>query len=196
MKKFLSGLLVGIILATMTTAFAASKITAYFNPDVKIRVDGVLLETEIVTVAEKQKNYTSVRDVAEALGATVEWNQETKTINITSKESEVDTVGIDTPKSTNTTIEYNPETGLPVGAEWVDFKDCKAISYNDKIYLSETDLAIKFNILYENNRDYRYITYKHGEDKIEVDFYNRENYIDSGKGIYLNKDLFAEFIGE
>ncbi len=194
MKKFVFGLIAGFILATMTTAFAMTQLSAYINPDIKININGESLKTEVVSVTETQKNYASVRDIAEALGATVTWNQKTKTIDIVSnknKESEVDIVNTTTPKTTNT-IEYDPEAGLPVGAEWVDFKGCKAIKYNNKIYLSESDLKTKFDLVYRNDN----FVYTPTEQVIDGDFFGTGKSLLVGYTVYFATDLFGEFIGE
>lgn len=195
MKKFISGLVLGFILATMTTVFAVSQITAYFNPDIKININGTPLKTEIVSVDETQKNYVSVRDVAEALGATVTWDQKTKTIDITSKESEVDTVSTVTEKVTNTT-EYNSETGLPTGAEWVDFNGCKAIKYNNNIYILDIDLTERLGFYFKDYNNKTILTYsKDGRDVI-IDISNKNNYLKVNSRFYLNYQLFDEILGE
>lgn len=194
MKKFVCGLLTGFILATMTAVFAASQINAYINTDIKINVDGEQLKTEIVSVTETQKNYASVRDIAESLGATVTWNQSTKTIDIVSNkstESEVDTVNTTAQKTTNTTIEYDPETGLPVGAEWVDFKGCKAIKYDGHIYITENDLKVKYKLVYHGNNIY--INHETGET-ITGDFIGPGKSLLVDNVVYVNIDLFN--IGE
>jgi len=100
MRKFLSGLLICVLIATSLTAFAASKIkSAYFNDNVKLQVDGKIIDTEILTAFQEGqvngKNYVSARDLAEALGAKVSWKQETQTIDVISanktKTEEADT---------------------------------------------------------------------------------------------------------
>jgi len=99
MKKFVSGLLAGIIIATSLVVMAATGIKeAYFNNAVKLIVDGKEIKTEIVTVTPEGqingKNYVSVRDLAEALGATVTWDGAKKEIQISTRtNTEVDYSG-------------------------------------------------------------------------------------------------------
>jgi len=99
MKKFVSGLLTGIIIASAFTAMAATGIKeAYFNDVIKLVVDGKVIDTEIVTVTSEGqvngKNYVSARDLAEALGATVTWDGAKKEIQISTRtNTEVDYSG-------------------------------------------------------------------------------------------------------
>lgn len=90
MKKFISGLLIGLLLATSITAFAASTIkTAYFSDTTKLTVDGKSINTEILYAIKSGQangsNYVGARALAEALGATVDWKD--NTIIVTSKGS-------------------------------------------------------------------------------------------------------------
>lgn len=89
MKKYFSGLLTGIILMIATAGFSASQIkSAYYNPDIKVRVNGTLVDSIPITVIDEGqqwgKNFTGVRDIAEALGATVSFDPGTKVITVSS----------------------------------------------------------------------------------------------------------------
>lgn len=194
MKKFISGLVLGFILATMTTVFAVSQITAYFNPDIKININGTPLKTQVVSVDETQKNYVSVRDVAEALGATVTWDQKTKTIDITSKESEVDTVSNATAP---TQIKYDETTGLPIGAKYIDYKDCKAVKYNNNIYISLIDLDEKYNIKSKYTLpDQKCFVLEKDNVLIKINYTSTENVIAGAGNVYFNINLFSQYIGD
>lgn len=197
MKKFVFGLIAGFILATMTTAFAMTQITAYFNPDIKININGTPLESEIVSVNETQKNYAPIRDIAEALGAYVEWNQATKTINITSKqdkESEVDTVNNTTSPAN---IKYDETTGLPIGAKYTDYKDCKALEYNNNIYISLKDLDEKYNIKSKYTLpDQKCFVFEKDNELIKIDYTSTENVISGAGNVYFNINLFLQYIGD
>ena len=88
MKKFISGLIFGIIIASLVTTFAADTIkSAVFNDIIKLKVDRKLVDTELITVVlqgeTNGKNYVSVRALAEAMGGTVTWNGSTNTIEVT-----------------------------------------------------------------------------------------------------------------
>jgi len=88
MKKLLSGILIGMIIATAFGVFAATLGNAYFNSQVKLMVNGKAVTTDILsaTIAGETngKNYVSARDLAEALGATVTWDGATKTVKVAS----------------------------------------------------------------------------------------------------------------
>jgi len=92
MKKFISGILVGIILMLTLTTFAAGAVKeAWFNKEIKLEVDGKTVNTDIVTFvlggAVNGTNYVSARALAEALGAKVEWDGKNKKISVTSKDN-------------------------------------------------------------------------------------------------------------
>lgn len=101
MKKFISGLIIGILLTSST--FAATLIKeAYYNSDIKIRVNGQYVQTTPITVIDEGqtngRNFTSVRDIAEAMGGTVYWNGDTGTIDIVSQAVESKYVEPEKPK--------------------------------------------------------------------------------------------------
>jgi hypothetical protein len=92
MKKiFFSGLIVGIIIATIGTAFAAIGIKdAYFNTDIKVNYNGIPVDIEKITVIKdgevNGKTFGSIADTAVALGKTVSWDGPNNTININDTE--------------------------------------------------------------------------------------------------------------
>lgn len=89
MKKFISGLLIGILITSTAGTFAASKIkSAVFAPDIKIEVNGKQIAAEPISVTLEGQtngsNYVGAKALAEALGATVTWDGPTKRIIVTS----------------------------------------------------------------------------------------------------------------
>lgn len=87
MKKFVCGLLVGIILTMGVTVSAVPEIkSAVFSPDIKLVVNGKTLDTQIVSVVKtgevNMTNYVPARALSEALGATVTWDGANRTINV------------------------------------------------------------------------------------------------------------------
>jgi len=92
MRKFISGLLIGIIISTVSIGFSASSIKqAYYNSDIKIRINGKYINTTPITVIDEGqqygKNFTAVRDIAENMGGTVYFDPRIKTIDIISEQS-------------------------------------------------------------------------------------------------------------
>ena len=67
------------------------KVFAYFCDDYKIEIDGSELKlmdgTRILNYGDR--TYVSVRDIAEAMGGTVKWNEENKIIEIRKPKAEV-----------------------------------------------------------------------------------------------------------
>jgi len=163
MKKFVTGLLAGIIIASSFAVMAATGIKeAYFNDVIKLVVDGKIIDTEIVTVTPEGqvngKNYVSARDLAEALGATVEWDGASKRIIITSQADKelhkvtrvidgdtfeieggqkVRMIGIDTPESVHPDAEKNTEFGEKASAYTKKLLEGKKVKLAKDV--SETD---------------------------------------------------------
>lgn len=104
MKKFICGLLVGIILTMGVTTYAVPEIkSALFSPDIKLVVDGKQLDTQIVSVVKtgevNMTNYVSARALAESLGATVEWDGAERAINVSTETAAVSSASA--PTSSN-----------------------------------------------------------------------------------------------
>lgn len=77
MKKFLSGLIVGLILATTTFAFAQTG-------QVKLKVNGKYIEfPEAPPQLINNRTMVPARPLAEALGARVDWDATNNTVEIT-----------------------------------------------------------------------------------------------------------------
>lgn len=85
MKKFLSGVLVGALLTISGTALAANveKIEAYFRPDFQVSVNGQAQELKNAPVTVNGSMYLPLREVGTILGYNVEWNEQTKTAELT-----------------------------------------------------------------------------------------------------------------
>jgi hypothetical protein len=132
LKKFICGLLVGIILTMGVTVSAVPEIkSAVFSPDIKLIVNGEAIDTPVVSVVTVENpgymtNYVPARAVAEELGATVTWDGKTRTISIdkvketteeTARETASSTQSISVPQS-NADIPFPiykvDETGLNV----------------------------------------------------------------------------------
>ncbi|MCX8129783.1 MAG: serine protease [Clostridia bacterium] len=84
MKKYLSGLLTGIIISLSITGFAAVKLTAQYS-EARVKLDGNYLGGKVVSVndGKTSKNYVSIDAIVKALNASYKWNGATKTIELT-----------------------------------------------------------------------------------------------------------------
>jgi S1-C subfamily serine protease len=87
--------ILGMAIMLPTAGYAANKITAQYN-DVKVTVDGEQVKTKVVGVVEQGqqdgRNFTSAADVAKAMGGTVAWNGVTKTVEIKTPRTDLETV--------------------------------------------------------------------------------------------------------
>jgi len=163
MKKFLCGVLIGIIVMISITALGANIIhNSYFNNEIKIEVDGKQVDTDIVTVElqgeQYGKNYVAARDLAEAMGGNVKWDGNNKKIIVATGQpttshkvvrivdgdtfeikggQKVRMIGIDTPESVHPDAEKNTEFGKLAS----EFTKSKIEGKNIKLVkdVSETD---------------------------------------------------------
>lgn len=78
MKRFLGGLVVGIVLASSALAWAA-------NSGIRIIVDGQELVPDVPPVMVDGRVMVPLRAVADALGADVEWNSASQVVSISSR---------------------------------------------------------------------------------------------------------------
>jgi hypothetical protein len=132
----------------------------------------------------------------EKAGLNVTWNtmlnQEEITSNPTSEQ--IKNVEVNT-MSANTTIEYDPITGLPVGAELV-MRDkngisYKTIEYNNKTYISESGLKI-YGFVYVSGGTFRNRT---TGETVSINSF-KENALSVDGTMYFDIRLFANKIGE
>ena len=77
MRKFIAGLLVGLLLATAGAGFAA-------NDVIRLFVNGQEIVPDVPPVIIDGRVMVPARFIAEPLGATVEWDEIANTITITS----------------------------------------------------------------------------------------------------------------
>lgn len=111
MKKFVMGLLIGIMLTLGVTTYAVPEIQSAIFSDIKLIVNGEQVDSEIVSVVTTDNpnymtNYVPARALSEALGAEVEWDGKNKVINVSTKTSDNNIsqeLNIQPPKETNTT---------------------------------------------------------------------------------------------
>lgn len=90
-KQAAIGFILGATIASISTAFAADTLkSAYFNNLIKVEVNGKQISSTPVTIetigSQYARTYVPVRDVVEAMGGKVRWEDNTKTVIITSKE--------------------------------------------------------------------------------------------------------------
>ena len=106
MKKFIT-LLVAAIISMSVSAMAAD--------DIKVYVNGEQVEFDVKPVIENERTLVPMRAIFEALGAEVDWNQETETVSATR--------GSDTVRITinsNQLFKNNKAVELDVPAKIID----------------------------------------------------------------------------
>jgi hypothetical protein len=146
-KQFIAGFVTCAILlsAIFITGFAEG-ITVLPNP-YPVTINGVEITVEAYNI--NGFTFLKLADVGKAIpNTTIKFNEIDKRIEINSAGSVNPTSEQTTSTeevsllSTATAIEYDTTTGLPVGAEIIEYKRWKnAVRYNDNIYLSNSTLA-------------------------------------------------------
>ena len=87
MKKFVLGLLIGIMLTMGVTTYAVPEIKEAVFSDIRLMVNGETLDTEVVSVTKTDSpnymtNYIPARALAESLGGTVTWDSKERVISV------------------------------------------------------------------------------------------------------------------
>lgn len=149
MKRFIAGLIVGVMLSVLPLSAAIEEYICY-KADYKLIIQGQeFVNEELPLLNYKGYTYGPLRPMLEAAGLEVNWNAELgqaeaniPTPDITN-ESEVESVS-------TSAMEYDPVTGLPIGAEYIETEEnnikFKLVSYNDDIFVSSKDLEHIYNI--------------------------------------------------
>lgn len=144
------GMILGIILTMSVQVFAAptiEKIQAYINRDMTFTFNGkaVVLDPEYQVLVYNDRSYVPVKFVAENLGATVDWNNDTKVISITPTRAAI------TPDPVAPGISQKPADSkeykkLPQYKENVDYKMTVTM-------FSRDEYGYKLNMTLENKSD-------------------------------------------
>jgi hypothetical protein len=139
MKKFISGTILGIALATTITAIAATSLQATLAT-YPILINGTAFESENPPVVIDGRTYLPLRAIGEALGVGVEWNAELSQVEI---EKAVAAPAPAAPAATEAPAEKDEQ---PVTIDQVSF-DINVLPPNslDTIYIETA---------FTNNTDY------------------------------------------
>jgi hypothetical protein len=155
-KQTIVAFLLGAVLFSAIPVKAAIEEFILYKADYKLVINGVEFNDPDVPLMN-YKGYTvgSVRKILEAAGIPITWNAKLGQAEVTSNPTSVkfNIEEENTVTATTTiTIECDPVTGLPVGAEYKDSekdgREYKTISYNDKTYISDPDLLKIYKISY------------------------------------------------
>ena len=199
-KQFVAGFAICLILlsAIFITGFAEG-FTVLPNP-YPITLNGAEISVEAYNI--NGFTFLKLADVGKAIpGTTIKFNEIDEAIEINSVEASLpETIDESEVMSMSTAIEYDSVTGLPVGAEYIenekDGKEYKTIQYNNKIFISESDLKDIYGIKYIRNLNSLNIVYGKDGQEVTVDFMQRENVLKVNTRGYINIALFNQIIGE
>ena len=192
MKKFLSGLIVGMILMCAIPSLAKTETVQAIYNGVKVAVNGENITftkgEEPVTI--NNRTYVPAKYVAEALDATVTWDSKSSTVNI--KSEEVKDVPLTNTETTDYTVPEIDESDNLINStilqdddnfELITYKGLKALKFKEIIYISYYDLSKTKHIKAKfDSKKGTYKLYKNDElifetlDKSSTYFVNYKGY--------------------
>jgi hypothetical protein len=142
-KQFVIGVIVGAMLFSAVPIGAAIEEFICYRADYKVMINGEEYVSEDLPVLNYKGNtYAPFRSILEKAGLNVAWNAELGQAEVTSNPAVPQNDNVEDEIIMSNNIEYDPITGLPVGAEIIEYKRWKnAVRYNDNIYLSNSTLA-------------------------------------------------------
>lgn len=201
MRKYKLGFIVGAMLFSIIPASAAIEEFICYRADYKVMVNGSeYINPDLPILNYKGNTYAPFRSILEKAGLNVNWNAELKQAEVTSNPTSAQISSEEgSSMNTATTIEYDPVTGLPVGAEYVenekDGRSYKTIKYNGEIYISMVDLKTIFGI--ENKFiDGLGVCFYKDENLILTDSNDKTNHFFVNSRLYYKKTMFESYIGE
>jgi hypothetical protein len=200
-KQFIVGFVTCVILLSVifVSGFAEDALTVVLNR-FPIFINGQEEPVEAYNI--NGFTFLKLADVGKAIpGTTIKFNEIDERIEINIVEASLpETMDESEVMSMSTAIEYDSVTGLPVGAEYVenekDGRKYKTIQYNNKIFISESDMKDIYGIKYIRNLNSLNIVYGKDEQEVTVDFMQRENVLKVNTRGYINIALFNQIIGE
>ena len=185
MKKFITGFLTAALLFTALPIGAAIEEYICYRADYKVMVNGEQYISEDLPILNyKGSTYAPFRSILEAAGLAVEWDAELNQAEVTAP---------DAPTKEVEAMEYDATTGLPVGAEHVDYKGCTtAIEYNGNTFMSRPDLSKYLGVKYEGlDVKTQTTTYSNGGESTIVDMTDPTKYFVTKQGTpYINVNQF------
>ncbi|CAG7645237.1 stalk domain-containing protein [Paenibacillus allorhizosphaerae] len=110
MKKFVSGVFVGIAVSITVSAYAADgiqQIEAFLRPSLPVTLDGNLLKLESAPLMYDGSTYLGLRDVAKIAGIQVYWNEKGQTVELNTPRKGSDQSVVETWYNRMKAIEVN-----------------------------------------------------------------------------------------
>lgn len=198
LKSIVLGIVIGSLVSSIIPIKAAVEEYVLQKSDCKLVVNGQTVDDSKYKVLNKDGiNYMAVaaiKPIVTSIGGQFNFDNNTKTISINTSGEGVSSINSTTQTQTTNDIQYNESTGLPIGAEYIEYKDCKkAIKYNGKIYVSQSNLYTKFKFKSKTVIDNKAIFEKDGV-QVSIDLSNKNLAYNVGAVMYFDISLFS--IGE
>jgi hypothetical protein len=207
LKKFrhlIIGFVLGALFFRVIPVGAAIQEYILYKSEVQLTVDGQEYNNpELPILNYKGYNYipaATFRDICNAIGVDFQWAGQVNQIQLRTGNVPIEPNNVNESEVTNvpetTTIQYDQTTGLPVGAEYIEYGDCeKAVSYNGKIFVSSSDLKWVFRLRWGGMID-TIASYTKDDKKVSIDVTDQSKCFGANSNMYYDIELFNELIGE
>jgi hypothetical protein len=189
MKKLtigISSFLAGALLMTGVSAFASNglqKIAANINNTIFLKLNGEKVDTAYPIITYDGRTYVYLKEVGKLVGASVEWNNDERSVEITSK---------------NQSNNQKPD-GLVLIKNYYDGRE--AYKYNDTIYISLANGLFKYELreLFSYDDQTKVVSFLHTDKKIYLsanDFSpNNDSFYRTGIS-YIKETIFIDIRNE
>jgi hypothetical protein len=199
MKKFLLGVLVCYLIMSILPVSAAIEGYLLNISDCKLVVDGQPWQSFDLPVLNYQGyNYVPVsvlKSITEKIGATLNFDAATKSININTEVKSMSTVTAPAQE-----IQFD-DSGMPIGAQFAEHtaggKTFTALDVNGEIYISSNDLYKLFKVksTFVNPQNGT-ATYSNDNGSVTFLITDKNNQFSTARDGYCKLSLFSSIIGE
>lgn len=199
MKKYIAGLITGLLVSLSLTAFASVQLNVVPNP-YPILVDGV--KSIIGGYSINGSTYIKLADL-KSVGINAKFNSEKKQIEIVSFDTTATESIIPKPLPDHSIPEVNSENNPDLitklsnedNVEVITYKSYSAIKYKDNIYIKSTEALPEKNIKYKlSGKSNALKLYKDNELILETTDANSINYVGYNGIIYISVEFLGKYL--
>lgn len=190
MKKYIAGFLTCLILMLVLSfsGFADDILNVALN-SYPIFFNGQQVPVEGYNI--NGFTYLKLADLDKLHNTTTSFNQTEQRIEVNSNEK---SLSMPTTQNLVPVIQFDIDTEKPIGAEFTEYKGCRVLNYNDKLYVDGSDLYKTFRIT-SVIADANTRIFKLDDKKVVVNNDNPDTTIKYKTYLY-DITLFEELIGE
>lgn len=194
-KQLVTGIVIGVLISTGGTVFANSSMAPTIADWVKFKFNGIVKElpSGYTVLSYEGRTYVPARFVAEELGAKVEWNVTSNTVEISKKEEVSPAEQQEPPKSEE--VNQNTEESESIESENIESEkeqDTAKDVYYEKIPISETlnGVSVEIYDIDQSNYEYTLLYFRVKNTKDEpIQFVQSSGYLEAEGKQYKHTDV-------